>query len=100
MRKFSTALLVSATVLATPALAADETERGMLLSLSCAACHGTMGKSPGAIPPLAGRAEGYLSATLIDFKSGRQEGTVMNRIARGYSEAELKAIAKFLSSVK
>ncbi len=35
---------------------------------------------------------------LMAFKSGKREGTVMNRIAKGYSDAEIAAIAKYLAS--
>ena len=100
MKKSSIAVLGLASLFAEPALAAEDGQRGLVLSLSCASCHGTMGKSPGAIPSLFGRSEKFLAAQLVEFKNGSRKGTVMNRIARGYSEPELEAIAKYLSSVK
>ena len=35
-------------------------DRGTLLSMSCAACHGTDGKSPGAMPSLYGKSSKYI----------------------------------------
>ena len=32
--------------------------RGSMLALSCTGCHGTNGKSPGAIPTIAGKSAG------------------------------------------
>jgi len=34
------------------------------------------------------------------FKSGERKGTVMNRIARGYTDEEIELMAKHLSSAK
>lgn len=39
-------------------------------------------------------------AKLKDFKSGAQEATVMNRIAKGYSEPEIDALAKYFSVLR
>lgn len=81
---------------AAPASAAD----GKILALSCAACHGTDGKSPGSIPAIAGKAQNFLETSLADFKSGKRAGTVMNRLAKGYSDEEIKALAVFFSERK
>lgn len=73
---------------ATPSMLAD----------ACAACHGTDGRSPSTIPSIQGKSADYMLQRLKAFKSGEQEGTVMNRIAKGYSDAEFLAIAQFLAS--
>jgi sulfide dehydrogenase cytochrome subunit len=88
------ALTVLASALAgRPTLAADRT--GRVLALSCAACHGTSGKSPGSMPSLRGRSETFIAQALAAFKSGARKGTVMNRLARGYTDAEIKALARY-----
>jgi sulfide dehydrogenase cytochrome subunit len=79
-----------------PASAAD----GNVLALSCAACHGTNGKSPGSIPAIAGKAQNFLETSLADFKSGKRTGTVMNRLAKGYRDDQIKALAVFFSEQK
>ena len=68
------------------------------LADACAPCHGTDGMSPGAIPALSGRTAAYITQRMLEFKSGTREGTVMNRIARGYDDDEIAAIARHLGS--
>ncbi|HCP33522.1 MAG TPA: cytochrome c [SAR324 cluster bacterium] len=74
-------------------------DRGALLSMSCAACHGTDGKSPGAMPSLYGKSSKYIEKSLLRFQKGEKKGTVMNRIAKGYSEEEIKVIASFFGKL-
>lgn len=75
-------------------------ERVSVLAGSCANCHGTDGLSPGIIPSIAGAPEDVLAEQLLGFKSGEIEGTVMNRIARGYEDEELQALASYFSQIE
>ena len=77
---------------------AVEITRGLMLSSSCAACHGTDGKSPSAIPSINGKSIEFLLQALYDFKSGKRAATVMGRHASGYSDEELRRIADYISS--
>ena len=56
---------------------------------------GGQGATGGAA--IAGRDKGELAATLIAFRSNERPGTIMGRIARGYSDAEIAAIAEFIA---
>jgi sulfide dehydrogenase cytochrome subunit len=49
---------------------------------------------------IAGRDRAELTALLAAFRSNERPGTIMGRIARGYSEAELAAIADHLSRIR
>ena len=70
-----------------------------MLANTCAGCHGTNGASAGDIMPIIGGLEKeYLYAVLSEYKSGERDSTIMGRIAKGYSDNELKAIASYLSS--
>jgi sulfide dehydrogenase cytochrome subunit len=71
-----------------------------MLSLSCASCHGTDGKSPGSIPSIGGASKEYLYKALLDYKSGKRYGTVMMKHAKGFSDNELEQIAYYFSKVK
>lgn len=71
-----------------------------LLAASCNACHGRDGRSVAGIPPLAGRPADELATALLDYKYGRRAGTVMNRHARGYSDDELRAMAREFARAK
>lgn len=75
-------------------------ERAAAQALSCAACHGTGGALRTAIPLLAGQPEMVLRAQLLAFKRDEFPGaTVMPRLAKGYSEEELAALAAYFSSL-
>ena len=73
---------------------------GAMLSNSCSACHGTDGKSPGAIPGIYGKSAQFISQSLKDFRSGSRSSTVMGRHAKGYSDNEIKLIADYFASLK
>jgi cytochrome subunit of sulfide dehydrogenase len=69
------------------------------LAANCAACHGTNGKSVGgAIQGLAGSNKEYFIAQIKAFKDGKREATVMHQIAKGYSDAEMSALADFFAA--
>jgi cytochrome c553 len=68
---------------------------------SCAACHGTNGRSEGEIPPLAGKSKADLLDSLKEFKAGtRKTATVMHQHAKGYTDGELERLADYFSRQK
>jgi sulfide dehydrogenase cytochrome subunit len=73
-------------------------DRGVMLSNSCAGCHGTDGHSPGAIPSIAGKSADFIETALKEFRSGKRPSTVMGRHASGYTDEEIRLIAEFFSS--
>ncbi|MCW8903088.1 c-type cytochrome [Sedimenticola sp.] len=83
------------------ATAADEPKTMMgadaaMLSNTCAGCHGTNGNSMGpAAPSIAGLSPTYFEETMVGFASGDIPSTIMTRIAKGYTEDEIKSMAKF-----
>jgi cytochrome subunit of sulfide dehydrogenase len=99
------AMLGAATVAAQqpapPAFAApDLGERGArALAASCAACHGTDGRpSRGSlVGGLAGRSKEDLVQIMTQYKSGQRPATVMHQIAKGYTDAEIAAMADHFS---
>ncbi len=76
-----------------PALA----ETPAVLANACANCHGPDGHSPGAIPAIDALGADELQAALEAYRDGSREGTIMNRIAKGYSDAEITAIAGYMA---
>lgn len=64
---------------------------------SCAACHGTNGKSLGGIPSIAGVDKQQLLDKLLAYKNGTQPATVMHQHAKGYTDAELARLADHFS---
>ena len=80
--------------------AANLTDRGVRsMAANCAACHGTAGRAaPGSpFPSLAGRAKEDIVQAMAQFKSGQRPATVMHQIAKGYSDAEIAAMAEYFS---
>jgi sulfide dehydrogenase cytochrome subunit len=94
----SGALLLAAGV-AAQAQSALETA---VLAAPCANCHGTDGKSGTKIPPLAGRPAATIAAQLKAFKGETPPAgtTIMNRLAKGYSDEQIDALAKYFSEKK
>lgn len=75
-----------------------ETPSASMLANSCAGCHGTNGSSVGpASPTIAGISVDYFIETMDAYKSGTRPSTIMTRIAKGYTEEEVKLMAKFFA---
>jgi len=66
---------------------------------NCFACHGPRGVSPGSIPSLHNLTAGNIAALLKAFKNGERPSTVMGRHAKGYTDAEIEALANHIASV-
>jgi len=72
------------------------------LAATCASCHGTDGQAaPGsAFPPLAGRPRGAVAQLLVQFRDGRRPATVMQQIAKGFTDEELQALDEYFARQK
>ena len=93
-------LAVGVTLAAIPA-AAQEDKAARSLAANCSACHGAEGKSVGGnIPGLAGQNKEYLVQQMKDFKEGKRQATIMHQIAKGYSDAEIAAMAAYFAAQK
>ena len=78
--------------------AANLSEKGARsMAANCAACHGTNGRpTPGSSnAALAGRDD--IADVMKAFKDGKREATIMHQIAKGYSDAEISALADHFS---
>jgi sulfide dehydrogenase cytochrome subunit len=65
--------------------------------LAVRGCHGPQGLGIGAVARLAGRDAAELGAIL---RADQRPGTIMNRIARGYTEAALAAVSAYFAAVR
>ncbi|MDT8384792.1 MAG: cytochrome c [Gammaproteobacteria bacterium] len=72
--------------------------RPAMLANPCAGCHGPDGASPGPIPPLKGLPGSYIISAMQAFKTDQRQGTVMNRIAKGYTDEEIKLMAGYFEA--
>lgn len=65
----------------------------------CVACHGNEGASVGpASPSIGGLSPDYFIETMQGFASGDVPSTIMGRLAKGYSEAEIKQMSDYFTS--
>ena len=96
---FKAAVLTGLMAMGSALSASDLRSPADTLAWQCAGCHGFNGHSVGPdIPSLAGFPEDYFIYTMIDYQTGDRFGTVMERIAWGYTEEEFEAMAKFFAA--
>ena len=72
---------------------------GRLLASNCFQCHGTNGKGPG-FDKLAGKSASELYKDLAEFRSGQEGNGIMAKHSMGYSDAQLRELAQYLSTVR
>ena len=83
---------------ALPATAQTTTSpNGRLLASNCFQCHGTNGKGPG-FETLAGKSASELYREMKEFQSGKEGDSIMARHVMGFSDAQLQALAQWLST--
>jgi sulfide dehydrogenase cytochrome subunit len=88
-------------VLAVSAMAQAAPPTAAMLSNACAGCHGTNGGSAGpTMPSLASQSKEAIEAAMKKFKSGERPSSIMGRLAKGYSDSEITAMAEFFSKQK
>jgi cytochrome c553 len=67
---------------------------------SCSGCHAAGAKVDTAVPRLSGRSAADIVTQMQAFKSGQKPSTVMDRIAKGFTDAEVQAIADWYARQK
>ena len=67
---------------------------------NCFICHGQAAKTEGPIPRLNGRPQAALEQALLEFKNDQRSATIMNRIAKGYSDETIAGLAAYLAGLK
>lgn len=73
---------------------ADAALAARSLAATCTSCHGTNGHAQGALPPLAGMPADRMLALLNAYRQGTAPATVMHQITKGYSDDQLRLIAR------
>ena len=83
-----------------PASAGEEQEPGSayfdLVVATCYTCHSATGAGADAIPPLEGLSEAHIRELLVSFKNDREQATIMNRISKALTDAEIDRISVML----
>ena len=94
MRTKGAAILI-VLLAAAPAAAQTAAPAG---AAACSGCHPRAGAATPAVQPLAGRQPDEIVAAMQAFRTGKSEATVMDRIAKGFSDEETRAIAAWVSA--
>ena len=68
-----------------------------LLAGACYGCHNTTQPAV-TIPALQGQSYEQLEQSLLAFRSGARDSTLMTRISKGYSVVELQALARHFAA--
>jgi len=89
------ALLVLA---ASAAPVAPPSTHARALAATCTTCHTQGGAGLAAIAPLDGRAASDIASAMRAFRSGERAGTVMPQLARGYTDADIDALAQWFAA--
>ena len=80
------------------AASAQDTQR---LAAPCAICHGTDGRAATKeVVPLAGLPRDYIASQMRALRDGQRQATVMHQIAKGYTDAQIDALAAWFSAQK
>ena len=92
------AVLCGGYLLAAASAWAESPSRAAMLSNTCAGCHGTNGASVGpSMPVIAGMSEAFLVDSMKKFKSGERPSSIMGRLAKAYSDEEIKLVAEYFA---
>ncbi len=72
------------------------------LAATCANCHGTNGNAVAgsAVASLAGLPKDELVRKLAAYKDSKLPGTIMPQLAKGYTDAQIDAIAGWFAAQK
>jgi sulfide dehydrogenase cytochrome subunit len=67
---------------------------------SCSGCHPSSARVSSPVPRLTGMDRAAIVKAMQDFRSGQRSGTVMDRIAKGFTDDEIQAIAAWYATQK
>jgi cytochrome subunit of sulfide dehydrogenase len=69
-------------------------------ALSCSGCHPAGRWVDTTVPRLSGRDPAGIVSAMQAFRSGQLPATIMDRIAKGFTDDEIKAIAAWYGAQK
>ena len=65
---------------------------------ACSGCHPASTRVTSPVPRLAGLDRAAIVRAMEDFRAGTRPATVMDRIAKGFTDAEIQAIAAWYAT--
>ena len=71
------------------------------LAATCANCHGTEGRSVSSeVASLAGLPKDLIISQMKAFRDGTRPATIMQQLARGYTDTQIEMLASYLAAQK
>ena len=70
------------------------------IARNCTGCHGVDGKSPASIPTIYGKSADWMAERLKEFRDGKRDSTIMQRIIKPFADSDIQAIAKYFATRK
>jgi cytochrome c553 len=67
---------------------------------SCSGCHAMKKSVDTPVPRLVGRNPADIEAAMVAFRAGQRPSSVMGRIAKGFTDDEVRAIAAWYGAQK
>ena len=83
--------------IAAAAVASAEPPAG---AVSCSGCHPASSRVSSPVARLAGQDRAAIVRAMQEFRSGQRAGTVMDRIAKGFTDDEIQALAAWFAAQK
>ena len=65
---------------------------------ACTGCHPASTRAMSPVPRLAGLDRAAIVKAMQDFRSGQRAATIMDRLAKGFTDEEIQAIAAWYSA--
>lgn len=100
--RFVLTLCLAVTAIFSGAVQADVAAgQSAYASRGCIGCHGPAGVSAATTyPSLKGRDADFIRKNLTDYRSGARKNAVMNAMAAGLSDADIRNLADYIDSLK
>ena len=89
-----------ATLLATATAVAQDGPSGQAMVQTCYVCHGPEGRSAERVSALMRGQKELVVSQMVEFKTDRRPATIMNRVAKSYSDEQIAAIGDYLAGLK
>jgi cytochrome c553 len=77
-----------------PTSASAQNMNPELLASNCVVCHGPNGESVSHIPAINALNANEISDRMREFRDGKRAATIMDKIAKGYNDAQIDLIAE------
>ena len=97
MRPIVLSIAFAAAAVAAPGYA-QSPDAARDIAATCANCHGTNGMSRGVTESLAGQSKADITAKMTEFKQNQRPGTIMPQLAKGFTDAQIDAVAAWFAS--